>query len=170
MIQAPLKDQQISALGKINFCYNTLKQYPPFGWKHDAIDENSIENTKANLAKLTPDQHQQFLFERDFYFCFNSITHALMMLLVNYLFALLIDIKNNKISIHKNHATEEITPFIENNKDLLHRLRLARNKLFAHIDLDWQTTTKNISLDEFKICIDFLNSLLGFGGYDFNKA
>lgn len=76
--------------------------------------------------------------------------------------------RNNNISIHKNFTNEKqkIDDFESKNNDLLTRLKTARDKLYSHIDLDWQIATKNISFDEFEICINFLNDLFNYNFFN----
>ena len=63
----------------------------------------------------------------------------------------------NENRIKRNQ--EEIEAFEKTNNDLLNRLKIARDKFYAHIDLDWQSYTKSITFDEFEICINYLNQL-----------
>lgn len=82
--------------------------------------------------------------------------------------ALLIEGRNNQISIHKNfeNKMQEIRNFETENKDTLHNLKAARDKLYAHIDLDWQKYAKSITFDEFECCIKFLNDLFDYRVFD----
>lgn len=51
------------------------------------------------------------------------------------------------------------------NKEL-HNLKSARDKFYAHIDLDWQKYAKSITFDEFERCIKFLNDLFNYRVFD----
>ena len=97
-----------------------------------------------------------------------STVEARTMLIINYLSALLIEGRNNQISIHKNfeNKMQEIRNFETENKDTLHNLKAARDKLYAHIDLDWQKYAKSITFDEFECCIKFLNDLFDYRVFD----
>ena len=163
-MSANIKELQISALSRINFCFEELQKNPPINWKNNVIDSNSVENTKRNFENLSLQQQIVFKNELEQYLKRESTTEARMMLVINYLFALLKKGPNNRISIHKNFPDkmQEITTFETENKDLLDRLADARKKMYAHIDPDWKQYTKNISFDEFKICIDFLNKLFEY--------
>lgn len=159
-----IKEAQISALIKINFCFNKLKQNPPLKWINEVVDNDSLENTKRNFANLT--SQQQTAFRNDWYWYLDreSTSEARMMLIINYLSALLKKGKNNKISIYKNFADkkQQIEKFEEENRDLLNRINMVRDKLYAHIDLNWQIYVKSITFDEFEICIGFLNELFDY--------
>ena len=48
----------------------------------------------------------------------------------------------------------------------LHNLKSARDKFYAHIDLDWQKYAKSITFDEFERCIKFLNDLFDYRVFD----
>ena len=54
---------------------------------------------------------------------------------------------------------QEIRNFETENEDTLHNLKSARDKFYAHIDLEWQKYAKSITFDEFERCIKFLNDL-----------
>lgn len=97
-----------------------------------------------------------------------STTEARTMLIINYLSVLLIEGRNNKISIHKNFGNkmQEIRNFETENEDTLHNLKSARDKFYAHIDLDWQKYAKSITFDEFERCIKFLNDLFNYRVFD----
>jgi len=163
MSESTIKEMQTSALCRINFCFKKLKETPPLLWKNDVIDNESIEISRKNYRNLSPDKQAAFNKIWYQYMDRESTTEARVMLIVNYLSALLIKGKNNQISIHRNFADKmpEIQEFETNNKELLLRLQAARDKLYAHIDLDWKKYAKEITFDEFQICIDFLNKLLG---------
>ena len=78
------------------------------------------------------------------------------MLIINYLSALLIEGRNNQISIHKNFENKisKIRKFETEKQVTLYNLKSARDKLYAHIDLDWQKYANSITFDEF---IDYLD-------------
>ncbi len=164
MLKVEMKKMQISALSRINFCFKELKENPPRQWINDVIDANSLEKTKQNYMKLTSQQQNAFKKNLHSYLGKESTTEARIMLIINYLSALLIKGRNNQISIHRNSTDkmQEIEKFEAKNKDLLNRLSTARDKLYAHIDLDWQTYTRAITFDEFEICINFLNELFDY--------
>lgn len=164
MLKVDMKGMQLSTLSRINFCFQKLKDNPPIQWTNNVIDTNSLEKTIQNFANLTSQQQRTFQKKLYWYLDKESTTEARIMLIINYLSALLIKGKNNKISIHRNFTDkiQEIEKFEMDNKDLLHHLNVARDKLYAHIDLDWQTCTKDITFDEFETCINFLNELFDY--------
>jgi len=153
---------QMSALSRVNFCFYELKRNPPLLWTNSIINNENLEKTRENYLKL--DSTQQTVFNQELFNYLNreSTTEARTMLVINYLAALLIKGKNNNISIHENFNSEKINKFTEENKDLLNRLKDARNKLYAHIDLNWKDYAKGITFDEFQKCINFLNDLFNY--------
>lgn len=160
MLKDEIKKLQTSALSRVTFCFKALKKNPPLQWTNDVIG-NNIEDTKQNYKNLALQQKRKFTKTLYYYLYRESTTEARIMLIINYLSALLIKGKNNQISIHKNFTDriQEIEEFEKTNKDLLNRLKIARDKFYAHIDLDWQSYTKSITFDEFEICINYLNQL-----------
>lgn len=159
-----MKAAQISALSRINFCFRKLKDEPPLQWINNVININSIEKTRQNYMELTLQQKIGFKEELYLYLDKESTTEARVMLIINYLSALLIRGRNNHISIHRNFTDkmQKIEKFEDEKKELLDRLKTARDKLYAHIDLDWQTYARGITFDEFEICIKFLNDLFDY--------
>lgn len=86
------------------------------------------------------------------------------MLIINYLHALLVKSRSNESSIYKNEELYEknkdyIDKFIEDNKDIINKIKELRDKYFAHIDEEINDLFKSISNDELKLCINFLNKL-----------
>lgn len=163
-----IKTLQISALSRINFCYKELKNNPPLKWINDVVDEGSLEISIQNYKNLTLAEQASFKKRLYEFLDRQSTTEARIMLMINYLSALLIEGRNNQISIHKNcgNKMQEIRNFETENKDILHNLKLARDKLYAHIDLDWQKYAKSITFDEFECCIKFLNDLFDYRVFD----
>lgn len=158
-----IKSLQISILSRINFCFFELKKVPPLQWMNGIINVDSIEITKENFFRLDENQQLNFKNQLFAYLDRESTTEARLMLIINYLSALLMKGRNNKISIYKNFGdSERVTEFAENNKNLLEQLKNARDKLYSHVDPDWREYAKVITFDEFERCIKFLNDLLGF--------
>lgn len=161
-----IKELQISALSRINFCFYELRNYPPMDWINSVINKDSVTSSKENYLKMN--KQQQRMFNKDLfkYLDRESTTEARMMLIINYLAALLLKGSNNQISIHNNFSDkiEEIKKFEKENSDLYLRIKIARDKFYAHIDLNWITVVKEISFNELQKCIDFLNKLFD---YDF---
>lgn len=168
MVDERIKTLQISALSRINFCFKELKNNPPLKWINDVVDEGSLELSIQNYKNLT--RAEQASFKKTLYEFLDrqSTTEARIMLIINYLSALLIEGRNNQISIHKNfeNKMQEIRNFETENKDTLHNLKSARDKLYAHIDLDWQKYAKSITFDEFECCTKFLNDLFDYRVFD----
>lgn len=162
MEENKIRALQISALSRINYCFYELKKNPPLEWINNVIDKESISNTRENFSKMNMLQQAMFSKELFNYLDRESTTEARIMLIINYLFALLIKSSNNRISIHKNFDIDKINKFTEENSDLINRLKRARNKLYAHIDLDWIHFAKGITFDEIQKCIDFLNNLFNY--------
>ena len=159
-----LLELQISALSRINFCFYELKKNPPRIWVNNVIDSNSLEKTGENYNRLG--FIQQTLFNHDLFEYLNkeSTTEARIMLIINYLYALLVKSKNNQISIHINHKDyeKEIEMFEKKNGEIISRIKTARDKLYAHIDLNWQEFAKQISFKDIESCIEFLNKILDY--------
>ena len=162
MEENKIRELQISALSRINFCFYELKKNPPLEWINNVIDKESVANTRENYSKMNKLQQAMFSKELFNYLDRESTTEARTMLVINYLSALLIEGRNNNISIHKNFDNEKINKFTEENRDLINRLKSARDKLYAHIDLDWIHFAKGITFDEIQKCIDFLNNLFNY--------
>lgn len=159
---------QTSALSRINFAYYELMKNPPLNLVLDSVgntDEEKIINYVSSLTSIELDNFNKDMFN---YFKNETTTQSRMMLITNYLYALLVKSKNNKISIHNNFESrkEEIEKFLEVNKETIDKLTTIRNKIYSHIDLDWLKVAKNISFEEIRICIAFLNSMLD---YDFDN-
>ena len=159
MLKDEIKILQTSALSRVTFCFKALKKNPPLEWEDNVLDVDSIENTIQNFRNLAPQKQDEFKEDLYQYLDGESTKEAQIMLIINYLSALLIKGKNNQISIHKKFTDriQEIEEFEKTNKDLLNRLKIARDKFYAHIDLDWQSYAKSITFDEFEICINYLN-------------
>ena len=168
MVDERIKTLQISALSRINFCFKELKSNPPMKWENNVLDEDSIEISIQNYKNLS--RGEQVVFKETLYKYLNheSTVEARTMLIINYLSALLIEGRNNQISIHKNFENKisEIRKFEAENQVTLYNLKSARDKLYAHIDLDWQKYAKSITFDEFEICIKFLNDLFDYRVFD----
>ena len=168
VVDERIKTLQISALSRINLCFKELKSNPPMKWENNVLDEDIIETSIQNYKDLS--RGEQIAFKEMIYKYLNreSTVEARTMLIINYLSALLIEGRNNQISIHKNfeNKMQEIRNFETENKDTLHNLKAARDKLYAHIDLDWQKYAKSITFDEFECCIKFLNDLFDYRVFD----
>ncbi len=169
MEENDIRELQISALSRINFCFYQLKRNPPVQWINSIINNKSLGKTKENYSGLNAIQKEVFSKDLFMYLDRESTTEARIMLVINYLTSLLIEGKNNNISIHKNFNSEKICKFTEENKDLLNRLKNARDKLYAHIDLDWANYAKGITFGEFQKCINFLNDLFNYSVFDTNQ-
>lgn len=159
-----INELQISALSRINFCFYELKKNPPREMINAIIDKNSINNSKENYINLSNIQQKQLRRELFKYLDKESTTEARIMLVINYLSALLLEGKNNKISIHNNFdmQNEDIQLFYNDNKNIINKIKTARDKYYAHIDIDWQNYAKDILFDEFEICINYLIIDLNF--------
>lgn len=162
MVKSNIRELQMSALSKINFCFYELKKFPPLQWENDIINNESLEKTKEKYKKLNFTQQSSFSKTLFTYLDRESTTEARIMLIINYLFALLIKHKHNGISVHQNFNSKQIEEFSKSNSDLLARLTNARNKLYSHIDLNYLDYAKGITFDEFQKCIDFLNELFDY--------
>lgn len=164
VVDKRIKTLQISALSRINFCFKELKNNPPMKWENNVLDEDSIETSIQNYKDLS--RGEQIAFKETLYRYLNreSTVEARTMLIINYLSALLIEGRNNQISIHKNFENKisKIRKFETENQVTLYNLKSARDKLYAHIDLDWQKYANSITFDEFEICIKFLNDLFDY--------
>lgn len=165
--QENMKVLQMSALSRINFVYENLKNNPPMQMilPIDTKDSNQIKEYLYLSKYLLPYEEQKKIF---LYLQNESLTESKVMLIINYLYALLIKGNNNKISIHKNfcNKVEEIKNFEENNKDILDKIKIVRDKFYSHIDLDFPQYLEKISFKEIEICVDFLNKLFN---YNFEK-
>ena len=62
MKQKNIRELQLSALSRINFCFYQLKQNPPLQWINSIINNESLEETKENYLKL--DSVQQAVFNQ----------------------------------------------------------------------------------------------------------
>ncbi|MDE6200823.1 MAG: hypothetical protein K2M47_02930 [Clostridiales bacterium] len=131
-----LLQEQVTAFSKIKFVYQDLIDNPP---------------TVAELIDI-----EQFL-------KYDALTESKKMLIVNYLYALLAHTKNNKISVHNNPYLNQtlISEFMQTHGDIVEKIKIVRDKVYAHIDLNWMSVAKNISNDEIQCCIDFLNNIFG---------
>ena len=168
MLDERIKTLQISALSRINFCFKELKNTPPLMWENNVLEKDSIEISSQNYMNLSSDEKVSFKETLYKYLDRESTTEARTMLIINYLSALLIEGRNNQISIHKKFGNkmQEIRNFETENEDTLHNLKSARDKFYAHIDLDWQKYAKSITFDEFERCIKFLNDLFDYRVFD----
>ena len=159
-----IQTMQLSALSRINFCFDDLKKHPPLAIELQSGADTTIDIFRDHYSNL--DGFHQMLFKNELrhYLHGESITEAKTMLIINYLAALLIKGRNNNISIHKNFAekAEEIHSFEEENKQILNKIQTARDKLYAHIDLDWASYAKGITFDELDVCVQFLNKLFDY--------
>ena len=168
MEKSPLIVLQTSALSRINFAYYELKKNPPLKLVLDSVGNTDEEKFINYVSSLTSIELENFKKDMFNYLKNETTTQSRMMLITNYLYALLVKGRNNKISIHNNfeNRKEEIEKFLEENKDTIDKLKTIRDKVYSHIDLDWLDYVKNISFEEIETCINFLNSIIG---YDFDK-
>ena len=148
VVDERIKTLQISALSRINFCFKELKSNPPMKWENNVLDEDSIETSIQNYKDLS--RGEQIAFKETLYKYLNREST--------------VEARNNQISIHKNFENKisKIRKFETENQVTLYNLKSARDKLYAHIDLDWQKYANSITFDEFEICIKFLNDLFDY--------
>lgn len=131
-----LIQEQITAFSKIKFVYQDLINNP-----------------------LTMD----LAFDIEQFLKFDALTESKKMLIVNYLYALLVKTKNNKISIQNSPGLDQktISEFVKTQWEILEKIKIVRDKIYAHIDLDWASVAKNISNEEIECCISFLDKIFG---------
>ncbi len=160
---------QANAINKINFVYNDLKIHPQVKMTFDVPGENMAEKFNYYLSMLTCDEKEDFRKDLREYLRYDAITESKMMLIINYLFALLANGKNNQISIYNNSRLNQanIKQFAQNNSDIINKIKTVRDKVYAHMDLDWLNYVKAIEYEEIERCINFLNDLFGLNSEDF---
>ena len=167
MALTPLIVLQTSALSRINFVYNDLKSNPPVIMVSAVLGKDKKESVK-NYLSLDLTQQKQFSKELFLYLQRESLTESKIMLIINYIHALLIKTRTNKISIHHNfqHKQVIIDKFEKDNAEILTKIKKVRNKVYSHLDPNWLEDVKNIPFEEIEICINFLNKLFD---YNFEK-
>lgn len=163
-----IKVLQISILSKINFAYYDLRQNPSLKLVLDSNGNNEEEKFRNYVSSLNNDELLEFRKTMFKYLKNETIAQSRMMLIINYLYALLVDGNNNKISIYKNFQDklEDIKNFENRNKEITDKIKTVRDKVFSHIDANWLECVKNISFEEIETCINFLNNLFN---YDFKN-
>lgn len=162
MIKATLQKMQKSVLSRIYYCFCTFKQNPIQKWENNLVDENDSNKSISNIQKLSSEEQAAFNKTLYLYVSKQAVTQALLMLVINYLTALLIKGRNNQISIHHNKSIDPecIEKFESEHIDLLKRIKDFRDKYYAHVDLNWQDILKYVSFDELETCINFLIKIL----------
>ena len=85
------------------------------------------------------------------------------MLVTNYSIALVGYKKNDKYSLYfypPEGKEQEVKDFIEQNKNVIEKLYKARNKVYAHFDVDYEEQIEKIEYNEIKKIVDFVGSVL----------
>ena len=156
---------QLSALSRINFVYYDLKKNPPINFVPDAPGDTIEEKMNNFLSAMSPQKRNEFNKEMFQYLGKESLTESKFMLIINYLYALLFrDPRHNQISIYENFQDriEEIEAFKRANQNTLNKIKTVRDKVYAHIDLNWMQYVRNIQFEEIENCIQFLNGLFNY--------
>ncbi len=160
-----MKRLQVAALSRINFVFYDLKKNPPVNFVPDAPGDSIEEKLNNFLSTLSPRERNEFNKEMFHYLGRESLTESKFMLIINYLYALLFrDPRHNQISIYENFQDriEEIEAFKRANRNTLNKIKTARNKFYAHIDLNWMQHAEGIQFEEIETCIQFLNGLFNY--------
>lgn len=88
------------------------------------------------------------------------------MFIINYLWAMLGEGRNNQISIFNSEEDsiiqDKINIFKQENKYLLNNLKVCRDKVYAHVDKDYPNKIYPISDKEIKKIILFLNGIIKY--------
>ena len=131
-----LIQEQVAAFSKIKFVYQDL-----------------IDNLPTMIQMVDIEQLLKY----------DALTESKKMLIINYLYVLLAHTKNNKISVHNNPDLNQtlISEFMQTHGDIVEKIKIVRDKFYAHIDLNWMDVAKNISNEEIECCINFLDKVFG---------
>ena len=169
MAKDDLEELQLYILGRINFVYADLKAHPQIKMTFKGGSGSDVEKLDKYVESLTSIEKSKFLNKFREYLKYDAITECKMMFIINNLFALLIKSRNNQISIYENDKIDKdmLTSFAQENADTLTKIKNIRDKISAHIDLDWVNYNKTIELEEIGRCINFLNGLLGIDAEDY---
>ncbi len=159
--ELPLEGLQKSVLSRIVIVYNDLKEHPQKTIVLNCPGETPEEQLKNYVSTLTDEEKKQFNKEMLNHLKEETLTECKLMLIINYLDALLIEERTNKISIHHNyqHKQNEIEKFKSDNKQTLTKIKKARNKVYSHRDPDWLKEVQKIGYHEIEKCIVFLKNL-----------
>ena len=101
--------------------------------------------------------------EQENYLKYETKCECYRMLVFNYLVALIGYKKNDKCSIyhHPPKGKEQLVKdFVDNNKDVIDKIYISRDKVYSHFDEDFAKEIKRIEYDEVKKIIDFIYSVL----------
>lgn len=141
-----------------------MKKQPPLE-RINAIDKSdSLLDAPKIFKGLDQKDKYYYLNETVIYSYYSTLVESKVMLIINYLAALLLKGRNNKVSIHHNHQNdmELIEVFEEENKETLTKLKKARNTVYSHMDPKQASSGENITFVELEKCINFLNDLLKY--------
>lgn len=101
--------------------------------------------------------------EQEKFLIYDTKTESYRMLVTNYSIALVGYKKNDKYSLYfypPEGKEQEVKDFIEQNKNVIEKLYKARNKVYAHFDVDYEEQTEKIEYSEIKKIVDFVGSVL----------
>lgn len=112
-----------------------------------------------NYYELGSIEKNRYVYETVAYLRYSTSVESRIMLIINYLVALLGKGSSNKISIHHNFQDKKdsINSFEKENKDIIKKLKSARNTVYAHMDSRQSDSKECITFEEFERCISFLN-------------
>lgn len=101
------------------------------------------------------------LIKMDLVLEYNVQLESYKMFIVNYLWAMLGEGRNNQISIFNSDEDiiikEKINIFKQENKHFLDNLKVCRDKVYAHVDKDYHNKINSIFDEEIEKIIQFLN-------------
>ena len=169
MLDNQLEILQVNAISQLNFVYGDLKAHPPRELKIVAPGDNNLEKLSNMLSMMNEQERLSFHQECQEHLRQESLSESKKMLIVNYLYALLVNSRNNQISIYKNRDLNRsaIDQFAQENVSTIEKIKMVRDKVYAHLDLDWLNHTETIEYFEIEACLSFLNELFGLSAESF---
>lgn len=160
---------QVNAISQLNFLYEDLKVHPPRELKIFAPGDNYLDKLENMLSMMNDQGRACFQLECQEHLRQEALAESKKMLITNYLYALLVNTRNNQISIYNNSSLNQslIEQFVQDNISTIEKIKVVRDKVYAHLDLDWLNYVKTIEYEEIETCIAFLNKLFDINGEDF---
>ena len=121
-----------------------------------------------NYGELSSTEKNRYVYETVAYLRYSTSVESRIMLMINYLVALLGKGSSNKISIHHNFQDKKdsINSFERENKDIIKKLKAARNTVYAHMDPKQSDSKECIILKNFIILLYISNMAMHFKSFE----
>lgn len=142
--QMTVQEHQMALYNKLRMGYNLCIEHP------------TLTCTPIHFLVMSENDRKKYLIQ-------DTKNESYRMLVINYSVSLIGNKKNDKYSLYFYPPTGkqgEVNKFIEDNQDIINKLYKARNKAYAHFDVDFENQTEKIEYFEIKKIIDFIGTVL----------